>query len=85
MTSPKIKEMRESFNDSAKKEINRFSIVSYHQGYANALYCVKKGLSVLIGKETEPPLKIDDIVELVDKWYKDAEKELEKVKKEQEW
>lgn len=80
-----IKELREAFNDGAKKEINRFSIVSYHQGYASALHCVKKGLSVLIGKKTEPPLKIEDIVELVDRWYKDAEKELEKVKKEQEW
>ena len=80
-----IKELREAFKDSTKKEINRFSIVSYHQGYTNALYCVKKGLSVLVGKKTEPPVTIEDIVNIVSNWLENAEKELEQVKKEQEW
>ena len=80
-----IKELREAFNDSTKKEINRFSIVSYHQGYTNALYCVKKGLSTLVGVKTEPPITIEDIINLVSNWLKIAEEELEQVKKEQGW
>lgn len=80
-----IKELREAFNDSAKKEIDRFSIVSYHQGYTNALYCVKKGLSTLVGKQAEPPITMEDIVNLVSNWLENAERELEQVKKEQEW
>ena len=85
MTSPTIKELREAYNFDIKKETKKYAMVGYQQGYTNALHCVKKGLFELIGKETEPPIKIEDIVVLVDKWYKDAEKELEKVKKEQEW
>jgi hypothetical protein len=85
MGSVTIKELREAFNDGAKKEINRFSIVSYHQGYTNALFCVKKGLSTLVGVETEPPVTVEDIVKLVGNWLDGAERELEQVKKEQEW
>lgn len=80
-----IKELREAFNNSTKKEINRFSIVSYHQGYTNALYCVKKGLSTLVGIKTEPSITIEDIVILVSNWLEISERELEQVKKEQEW
>lgn len=80
-----IKELREAFKDSTKKEINRFSIVSYHQGYTNALHCVKNGLSTLVGVKTEPPITIEDIVTLVDKWYNNAEKELEEIKKKHNW
>lgn len=81
MTSPTIKELREAYNFDIKKETKKYAMVGYQQGYTNALHCVKEGLSVLVGTN----IKIKDIVELVDKWYKDAEKELEKVKKEQEW
>ena len=85
MTSPKIKELREAYNFDIKKETKKYAMVGYQQGYTDALYCVKRGLSVLVGKEAEPPIKIENIVGLVDKWYNGAEKELEKVKKEQEW
>jgi len=81
MATITVKDLREAFKDSTKKEAEKFAMVGYHQGYTNALYCVKKGLSELVGTN----IKIKDIVGLVDKWYKDAEKELEKVKKEQEW
>ncbi len=81
MTSPTIKELREAYNFDIKKETKKYAMVGYQQGFTDALHCIKKGLSELVGTN----IKIKDIVELVDKWRRDAEKELEKVKKEQEW
>ena len=85
MTSPTIKELIEAYNFDIKKETKKYAMVWYQQGYTNALYCVKKGLSTLIGKQAEPPITIDDIVKLISTWIDGAERELEQVKKEQEW
>ena len=85
MAAITVKDLRKAFNDSTKEEVEKFAMVGYHQGYTNALYCVKKGLSTLIGKKSEPPIKIEDIVKLVGTWLDEADKELEQVKKEQGW
>lgn len=85
MTSPTIKELREAYNSDIKREAMACGIVGYHQGYRNALYCARNGLKVLVGKEVEPPITINDVVILMNEWLDEAEKELEKVKKEQEW
>ena len=85
MGSVTIKELREAFNDSAKKEINKFSVVSYQQGFTNALFSVKKGLDVFVGKQVEPPITIEDIVKLIDGWLEGSKIKLEQVKKEQGW
>lgn len=65
MTSPTIKESREAYNFDVKKETKKYAMVGYHQGYTNALHCVKKGLSTLVGVKTEQPITIEDIVKLV--------------------
>lgn len=80
-----IKELREAFNDSTKKEIEKFSVVSYQQGFTNALFSVKKGLDVFVGKQIEPPITIEDIVKLIDGWLEGSKTKLEQVKKEQGW
>ena len=85
MESPKIKELREAYNSGIKNEINKFSAVSYQQGFTNALFSVKKGLDIFIGKQVEPPITIEDIVKLVDCWLEGSKIKLEQVKKEQEW
>ena len=85
MATITVKDLRETFNDSTKKEVEKFSMVGYHQGYTNALYCVKKGLSTLIGKKSEPPITIEDIVKLVGTWLDGAEKELDETKKKYGW
>ena len=85
MATITVKDLREAFNNSTKKEAEKFAMVGYHQGYANALYCVNKGLSTLIGKKSEPPITIEDIVKLIGTWLDIAEKELDETKKKYGW
>ena len=50
-----------------KDEIKKFAFESYKRGRVDSLRSVIAGLSVLIGKEVEPPITVDDIVKKADK------------------
>lgn len=60
----------------SKDEIQKFAFESYKRGRVDSLRSVIAGLSVLIGKEVEPPITVDDIVKLVKGWLKEAEEEV---------
>lgn len=59
-----------------KNEIKKLAYESYKKGKVDSLHSVIAGLSVLIGKEVEPPITVDDIVKLVKGWLKEAEEEV---------
>lgn len=59
-----------------KDEIKKLAFESYKRGRVDSLRSVIAGLSVLLGKEVEPPITVDDIVKLVEGWLKEVEKEV---------
>jgi len=59
-----------------KDEIKKFAFDSYKRGRVDSLHSVIAGLSVLIGKEVEPPITVEDIIKLVKGWLKEAEEEV---------
>jgi hypothetical protein len=59
-----------------KDEIKKLAFKSYKRGKVDSLHSLIAGLSVLIGKQVEPPITVYDIVKLVKGWLKEAEEEL---------
>ena len=80
-----IEQLKKDYDDLLKKELKKYAEVGYKQGFSDGIHAVLSGLSVLVGKEVEPPITTDDIVNLVKGWLSHAEKELEKTKKEYNW